>query len=430
MPASDGNQAILVIGAGVAGLSTALYLQRGGRAVTVVDPLPPAGGASFGNAGLISADTSVPIALPGMLRKVPGWLADPLGPLSVHPRYFPKALPWLLRWIEASRMPRVLAISDAMRALHRTVFDCWMELLGPSRFHDLVRPLGQVHVWETDEEEPDAALERRLRERQGIRSERLNADDIRQLFPGISRSVARGLLIPGNGFTVNPQRLVRTLGELLIEAGGTIVAERVMKIIPCEGGYTAMTNTGWRSSREVVVAAGAWSRRLLDPLGIRIPLETERGYHAMLPSPGLTPKMPITNKSRSFVVTPMEHGLRIAGTVEIAGLDAPPNEERARVLLAHIKAMFPDVDTREHRLWMGFRPSTPDSLPILGEAPGRPGLYLVMGHGHFGMTGGPPSGRIVSRLIMRKPPELDISPYAPTRFGRLVGGTTERTEAS
>src|SRR5829696_2921681 len=176
----------LVLGAGVAGLSTALYLQRAGRPVTVIDPLPPGGGASFGNAGLISADTSIPIALPGMLRKVPGWLKDRLGPLSVDPRYFPRALPWLLKWIEAGRMPRVLEISDAMRVLHRTTFDCWRELLGQTRFYDLVRPVGQVHVWETGVETPAAALERSLRERQGIRSELLAADDIRQLFPGIS----------------------------------------------------------------------------------------------------------------------------------------------------------------------------------------------------------------------------------------------------
>lgn len=409
----------LVIGAGVAGISTALYLQRAGCPVTVIDPLPAGGGASFGNAGLISADTSVPIALPGMLRKVPGWVMDRLGPLSVDPRYFPRALPWLLKWIEAGRMPRVLEISDGMRALHRTTFDCWRELLGQTRFYDLVRPVGQVHVWETGVETPAAALERSLRERQGIRSELLAADDIRQLFPGISRSIVRGMLIPGNGFTVNPQRLVGTLAELLVEAGGIIASEKAMKIIPREGGgYTVMTNTGWRTARQVVVAAGAWSRQLLDPVGVRIPLETERGYHAMLTAPGVSLKLPISNKSRAFGVTPMEHGLRVAGTVEIAGLDAPPNEGRAKVLLEHIRGMFPDVNTREHRFWMGYRPSTPDSLPILGEAPGRPGLYLALGHGHFGMTGGPPSGRIVSRLVLGQPPEIDVAPYSASRFRR------------
>jgi glycine/D-amino acid oxidase-like deaminating enzyme len=427
MTVTPSDQSISIIGAGVVGLSTALYLQRAGRSVTVIDSAQPASGASFGNAGLISADTSVPIALPGMLRKVPSWLMDRLGPLSVDPRYFPTALPWLLRWIEAGRMPRILQISDAMRSLHSQTFECWKELLGQSRYHDLVRPLGQVHVWETEQEMPGAALERSLRERQGIRSERLTADDLRQIFPGLSRAVTRGLLLPGNGYTVNPQRLVQTLAALLTEAGGTIVSERVMKIIPRErGGYTLMTNTGWHLSKELVVAAGAWSSQLLDPLGTHLPLETERGYHAMLTSPGITLKMPISNKTRAFGVTPMEHGLRVAGTVEIAGLNAPPNEERAKILLEHIKGMFPDVDTREHRMWMGFRPSTPDSLPILGEMPGRPGLYLALGHGHFGMTGGPPSGRIVSQLITGTPLAIDISPYAPTRFQRASAGVDRR----
>jgi glycine/D-amino acid oxidase-like deaminating enzyme len=417
----------LVIGAGVAGVCTALYLQRAGCSVTIIDPLPAGGGASFGNAGLISADTSVPIALPGMLRKVPGWITDPLGPLSVDPRYFPRALPWLLKWIEAGRMPRVLQISDAMRALHSATFDCWRELLGPTRFYDLVRPVGQVHVWETAAETPAAALERTLRERQGIRSELLGPDDIRQLFPGISRSIVRGMLIPGNGFTVNPQRLVSTVAESLLEAGGSIASEKAMKIIPREGGgYTVMTNTGWRAARHVVVAAGAWSRQLLEPLGVRIPLETERGYHAMLTAPGVALKLPISNKSRAFGVTPMEHGLRVAGTVEIAGLDAPPNEGRAKILLEHIRGMFPDVDTREHRFWMGYRPSTPDSLPILGEAPGRPGLYLALGHGHFGMTGGPPSGKIVSRLLLGQPLEMDVAPYSVGRFQRRGAMATRR----
>lgn len=429
IPVPNQNQQIIVIGAGVAGLCTALYLQRAGRSVTVVDPLPPAGGASFGNAGLLSPDTCVPIALPGMLRKVPGWLADPLGPLSVDPRYFPKALPWLLRWIEAGRMSRVLEISDAMRALHRTTFDCWKELLGQTLFHDLIRPIGQVHVWETETETPAAARERSLRERQGIRAERLTADELRQLFPGISRSVVRGMMIPGNGFTVNPQRLVATIAELFVQAGGTMAAEKAMKIIPLESrGYTVMTNTSWRPVEQVVVAAGAWSRQLLDPLGVRIPLETERGYHAMLTSPGIELRMPISNKSRSFGVTPMEHGLRVAGTVEIAGLDAPPNEGRARVLLEHIRGMFPDVDTREHRFWMGFRPSTPDSLPILGEAPGRKGLYLALGHGHFGMTGGPPSGKIVSDLVLGRAPMVDASRYGVDRFRRAGVGPGRRPE--
>jgi glycine/D-amino acid oxidase-like deaminating enzyme len=408
----------IVIGAGVAGLSTALYLQRAGVAVSVIDPLPPAGGASFGNAGLLSPDTAVPIALPGMLRKVPGWLINPLGPLSVTPRYFPQALPWLLRWIESGRLERVIAISDAMRALHRESLSCWQELLGPTLYGDLIRPLGQVQVWEGDGETANSGVERQVRERHGIKSEPLSADDLRQMFPGISREVTRGLLVPGNGHTVSPQRSVVALGDLFRKEGGTLINERAMKLIPRDGGgWMVMTNLANRSSEHVVVAMGAWSRQLLDPLGIKVALETERGYHAMLFDPEVMPALPISNKTRAFGVTPMEDGLRVAGTVEIAGLQAPPNEERAKVLVQHAKRMFPALRAEKVRYWMGFRPSTPDSLPILGPSAGRPGLHFVFGHGHFGMTGGPPSGRLVARLITGQAPGLDPAPYAAQRFG-------------
>jgi D-amino-acid dehydrogenase len=352
-----------------------------------------------------------------MLRKVPGWLTDPLGPLSVRPSYLPRALPWLLRWIESGRLSRVLAISDAMRALHRESLDCWQDLLGPALYRDLIRPAGHVQVWEGEADSANAAVERQVRERHGIRAEALTADDLRQMFPGIAREVTRGLLVPGNGFTVSPQRAVRTLGELFRQEGGELINERAMKLIPREGGgWMVMTNAANRSADHVVVATGAWSRRLLDPLGVKVALETERGYHAMLFAPEVMPALPISNKTRAFGVTPMEDGLRVAGTVEISGLDAPPNEERAKILVEHARRMFPALTGAQVRYWMGFRPSTPDSLPILGDAPGRPGLHLVFGHGHFGMTGGPPSGRLVARLMTGQPPGIDPTPYAAERF--------------
>jgi len=407
----------IVVGAGVAGMSTALYLRRAGLDVAVIDPLPPAGGASFGNAGLISPDTAVPIALPGMLPKVPRWLMDPLGPLSVRPSYFPRALPWLMRWVESGRAARVLAISDAMRALHGATLDCWQELLGPQLYRELFRPIGQVQVWEGNAEASNTKLEQEIRERHGIRTEALAVDDLRQMFPGIAREVSHGLLVPGNGFTVSPQRSVRTLGELFTHEGGALINERAMKLIPNEaGGWMVMTNTANRSANHVVIAAGAWSRQLLRPLGIKLPLEAERGYHAMLFNPEVVPALPISNKTRAFGMTPMEDGLRVAGTVEIAGLDAPPDEQRAKILVRHARQMFPGLSGRDVRYWMGFRPSTPDSLPILGPAAGRPGLHFAFGHGHFGMTGGPPSGRLVARMIVGERPATDPAPYAAQRF--------------
>jgi glycine/D-amino acid oxidase-like deaminating enzyme len=409
----------LIIGAGVVGLSTALYLQRDGMPVTVLDPLGPAGGASFGNAGMLSPDTAAPIAMPGMLRKVPGWLRDPLGPLAVRPSYFPRALPWLWQWVKAGRLDRVLAVSDAMRALHCETLVCWRELLGDALYHDLIRPSGQVHVWEGDDASPTEAIEQRIRDRHGIQATPLDADDLRQMFPGIARDIRRGLHVPGNGHTVSPQRIVATLGELLRLAGGTIITERAMKLIPREGGgYIVMTNRANRVADRLVVAAGAWSARLLAPLGIRVPLETERGYHAMLFAPSMQPAIPISSKSRAFFMTPMEDGLRIAGTVEIAGLDAPPDERRAMVLMDHARRLFPALEAGEVRTWMGFRPSTPDSLPILGPVAGHPGLHLAFGHGHFGMSGGPPSGRLLSRLITGAVPGINPAPYGAQRFSR------------
>lgn len=406
----------IVLGAGVAGLSTALYLQRSGNPVTVIDPLPPAGGTSYGNSGLISSDTAVPIALPGMLRKVPRWLASREGPLTVRPAYLPRLMPWLMRWVDASRMSRVLRISDAMRALHKNSLDCWRELLGPDHFSDLIRTVGQVRIWEG--EGAESQIEMAVAERHGIRAEALNADALRQIYPEISPSVSHGLLIPGNAFTVNPQRLVRTLGRLLVDAGGEIVAERALKVIPRGGadGFLIMTNIANRSVKRIVLATGAWSRELLDPLGIRVPLETERGYHAMMPSANLTLKIPMSIKNRGFGLTSMEEGLRAGGTVEFGGLLATPDERRAMLLVTHAKRIFPTLKTDEPRYWMGHRPSTPDSLPVLGEVPGRKGLWLAFGHGHFGMTAGPPSGRLVSQLINGEQPGIDPAPYACSRF--------------
>jgi len=408
---------IIVLGAGVAGLATALPLARAGRAVTVIDPLPPAGGSSFGNAGLLSPDTSLPVALPGMLRKVPGWLTDPLGPLVIRPSYLPRAMPWLLRWIRAGRMDRVLAISDAMRALHVSTFDAWRDLLGAGGFAEFVRQSGQVQVWDQAQETPAAAMERQLRDRQGIPTQVLGADDLRQMFPGIARHVSRGLLIPGNGNTVNPGRMVQRLGELFLAEGGQILAERALKLIPRGGGsWMVMTNIANHETDTLVVAGGAWSRSLLDPLGVRIPLETERGYHMFLPDANVIPRSPLLYKSRSFSITPMEGGLRAAGTVEIAGLEAAPNEQRAEQLFGLVRTLFPNLAGGKPRLWMGHRPSTPDSLPVLGSVLGHPGLHLCLGHGHFGMTGGPPSGKLVSDLILGVAPRIDAAPYSANRF--------------
>ena len=406
--------ATAVIGAGVAGLSAALYLQRSGHCVTVFDPMPPAGGASYGNAGLICNDIVVPVGLPGLLRKVPGWLADPEGPLVVRPSYFPKALPWLIKRVAASRLSRVLEISDAMQAMHRDSIACWRELLGEHSFDDLVRNVGYVRIWLGDAEL--SSIERTLYDRHAIPIQSLDARALRDLYPAIAPDFRRGMLLPGNAYTISPQRIVRTLGERLLAEGGAIVAERTLKIVREGNGWRLINNISNRIARRVVVAAGAWSRELLDPLGVRVALETERGYHAMLPSPNIQLPIPISYKDGGFAMASMETGLRAAGTVEIAGLHATPDERRAQILIGRVKRVFPTLAHGEPAYWMGHRPSTPDTLPIVGPVDRHPGLFLTLGHGHFGMTGGPPSGRLVAQIVNGEKPSIDPAPFSASRF--------------
>lgn len=407
--------AIAIVGAGIVGMSAALYLRRVGLAVMVIDPLPPGAGASYGNAGLLSVEACVPIAVPGMLKQVPRWLNDPLGPLAVRPSYLPQALPWLLRWIAAGRMERVEAASDALRALHVNALDRYGELLG-REFDDVIRVSGQVHVWESEEPLPSEAIYRSLWEKHGVVAEWLGSDELRQLVPELGHEIKRAVFLPKNGHTVNPRRLVGTLARLFVDAGGIVRAERVLKLVPEGSTWRVVTSSANHLVGKVVVSAGAWSQQLLRPLGIKLPLEAERGYHMMLRDASVVPRLPVLSRGRGFSITPMEEGLRLAGTVEIGGLDLPMNEERAYVLLRQAKVMLPALEADDYSIWMGFRPSFPDSLPVIDEAPGRAGLFLAFGHGHTGMTGGAPTGRLVKQLVTGEPPDVPLAPFSARRF--------------
>ncbi len=409
------GKSVIVIGAGVVGLHAALALLRKGFSVTVLEASRPAAGASYGNAGTL-VELAIPTAQPGMTQKIPGWLLNPNGPLVIRARRLPAALPWVTRyWLAASRR-QFFKTAQAAHALQRTTLTGWRAALGDRDYHRFVRETGQVHLWEGPGTLPPRSIETEVRKKLGIESEPLSAEDLRRLFPGISKIASFGIMLPSNSLSVNPGAMVQALADTFIAEGGKLALEAVHRLWPGESGnWSVMTNFGQHRADGIVMAAGIWSERLLRPMGLRIPLESERGYHAILPGSGLNLPMPIMNKSGYFGLCSLEDGLRVSGTVEIAGLDAAPDLGRAKGLAAHARRLFPDTGGEEI-YWMGHRPSLPDGLPMIGAVSRYPGLHLCFAHGHSGLTAAPESARLLADLMVGNAPAIDARPYDPARY--------------
>ncbi|GGG25929.1 NAD(P)/FAD-dependent oxidoreductase [Chelatococcus composti] len=402
---------VAVIGAGIVGLCSALFLQKQGQKVLLIDAQPPGTGASYGNGGMLSGMAFAPMSMPGMVWHVPRWLRDPLGPLAVSPGYLPKALPWLVKWLLASQMGTVRQASRANLALNEPCLSLYRELLGEELFARYIRVKGSLQIWESDTITVGQKIAAELRRELGQEAEEMTGDQLREFIPALSPKVRRGLYFPRNGHTVDPIGLTTSLAGLFVAAGGTILHEKVMKILPQEGGGgILMTNVANHTAPRIVIAGGAWSKALVEPLGTRLPLETERGYH-MIMEADADIACPIIHQDLGCGVTPMNEGLRFGGTVEIAGLERAPNEQRAKLFADKARRFFPDVVMREKRIWMGFRPSTPKSVPIIDALPNCPGIFVAVGHGHYGMIGGPATGRLVADLVLGRIPFVDREPY-------------------
>ncbi|WP_439577058.1 NAD(P)/FAD-dependent oxidoreductase [Elioraea sp.] len=407
----------VVLGAGIVGVLAALALQRRGFDVTMIDRDEPGRGCSYGNGGAISPDFCVPIALPGMLRRVPKWLFDREGPLVVRWRDLPASLPWLIRWIRAGRMDRVEAHARALRALHAPSYGRYRDILGP-RAAGLIEMTGQLYVWRSAAAGPTEALARRLRERHGVETHALAGDEIRQMDGALATGFTRGLFFPENGHTLNPLRLVQTLARQIEEGGGRVLRGEASDIVLENGRAVGVRCSGTTLAGDiVVVAAGIASTAFARALGDRVPLQAERGYHVMLPEPGIRPRIKISNRDHMFGLTPMEHGVRIAGTVEIARPDAPMDERRPRAMLEVAKRMYPGLSDRGAAFWMGCRPSTPDSLPVIDRAARARNVIYAFGHGHTGLTGAPVTGELVAALATGERPHIDPAPFRRDRFG-------------
>jgi D-amino-acid dehydrogenase len=411
-----------VIGAGMVGVCAALYLQRDGHKVFLVEPGVPGEGASFGNAGAFNASSVTPVAMPGVIRNVPKWLKDPLGPLSLRWTYLPSVLPYLIRFIRAGTEEKIHQQARALRPLVGATLSALQPLVKDAGAENLVHQRGHLYVYRSAESLAKDGLAWALRRENGVVVDEFDADELRQLEPALSRDYVRGLLVRENGHTSNPFGLVTALAEQFMRNGGAVIRARATGFRLDSGHLTAIqTDGGEIAADTAVVCAGAWSKPLAASLGDKVPLETERGYHLMIRDPEAMPSIPTADGDGKFVATPMDTGLRLAGTVELAGLTAPPDWRRARILLEQGRKMLPGLAAHhaEDRIsvWMGHRPSMPDSLPVLGRSRATPDVVYAFGHGHVGMTAAPMTGRLVADLVTGRPPSIDIAPFAPSRFG-------------
>ncbi|MBV8912042.1 MAG: FAD-binding oxidoreductase [Acetobacteraceae bacterium] len=414
MAATPPRNAVLVIGAGIVGLCCARALHRDGHQVTVIDRDPAGDKASFGNAGGLGVTEIVPASGPGVIWHVPRWLLDPLGPLSISPWHLPHLLPWLARFVRSGAPAEVERIAGALAALLARVYDDMVPLLSELGLGSALHRVGALWVYESEAGFARDAAAHALRRRHGIAVETISAGDARVLEPSLGEIVSHAVVTPQWSHVSDPKRIVDQLRGWLIAQGVGIRAEEAVGIDVDE----VITRSGERVRFDaLVVAAGAWSGRIVRWLGDKALIESERGYNATLPAPAVALSREVIFAERQFVATPLACGLRIGGAAEFAGLAAPARWRRADALLTLARRYLPGLETQGAVRWMGQRPTTPDSLPVLGRSPRREGVFYAFGHGHLGFTLGPTTGRIVADLIAARPPSIDLAPYRIARFG-------------
>ncbi|MFJ4154100.1 NAD(P)/FAD-dependent oxidoreductase [Pseudomonas sp. NPDC089752] len=378
---------IAVVGAGIVGVACALQLARQGRRVLLIDRQPPGHGASYGNAGHLATEQVFPIADLSILKRLPRMLLDPMGPLRLDWKYLPKALPWFTRLLLNLRPAPFQRSVAGIRALNEGSLGAWQRLLGSIGHSDLFKEDGSLLVFERAESRPALEALRARMQQQTVPVEFWSADAVRMAAPQLSPSLLGGLFFPRTGHFIDPYQVVCKLFEAARASGVRFVQAQVGGGRLNADGVQLSSDQGMFNARQVLISCGAHSAQLTAALtGKRVPLDTERGYHLMLPGEQQRLPFAVTSLERKFIMTPMAEGLRLAGTVEFAGLEAPPSMQRAWQLHRLSKGLFQhDLSAEGATPWMGFRPSLPDSLPVIDRVcDGR--VLLAFGHQHLGLT--------------------------------------------
>ncbi|MCJ8144396.1 FAD-dependent oxidoreductase [Ancylobacter sp. A5.8] len=411
------NEDVAIVGAGIVGLAIAHHLQNEGRRVRLIERGGVAEGASFGNAGAFAFSDIMPLASPGILRQAPKWLLDPLGPLAIPPTYLPRILPWLARFWRASQMDRFRQSITVQSALMRVASQAMELMVRDAGLSAKVRTDGNLQLYESEAELAAAQPGWEIRAAEGIPFQHVRGVRLAELQPGLSPRFIAGTFTPHWKTVDDPYHFALALFDQVMARGAAIEPGEVVRIEP--SGATVrlhLADGAHLTASRAVIAAGAWSRPLARQLGDAVPLETERGYNTTLPPGAFDLRRQLTFGGHGFVVTPLSTGIRVGGAVELGGLKLAPNYKRSAAMLAKAAAFLPGLNTEGGRQWMGFRPSLPDSLPVIGPSSASSRVLYAFGHGHLGLTQSAATGRLIADIIAGRTPPFDLSPLRANRF--------------
>src|SRR5580698_382851 len=410
---------VVVIGAGIIGTAIAFELQRRGRPAILVDRSEPGRGCSFGNMGSIAVTEFLPASRPAIWTQLPKWIFSAEGPVRLRLGYLPRLAPWLVRFLLAGRHSKLRALEDAGAALCARVYEDFMTLLSAAGLLDMLSTAGCLSLYATDAELYSDREHLEALRRYGIAHEHLDRAALEALEPAIGPRISRGVLFPENRTIADPYKLVLGLVDRFVGMGGRRETGNAVSFELTRDGTLSGVRLGdgrRLNASAVVVATGIDTPRLSKTLGEAIPLETERGYHTQIMDPGVTLNHSIIWPSRAFMVSPVAGGIRVGGTVELAGLDAPPDYRRAKMVVARAREALPGLQIRDTSEWMGHRPALPDTVPVIGPSAKVRGVFYATGHGHLGLTYAATTARLIGDLVTGRKPPLNLTPYRVDRF--------------
>lgn len=408
---------VVIVGAGIVGLATAHKLQQAGLRVTLVDRSGIALETSSGNAAALAFSDIIPMAGKGMLAKVPKWLMDPLGPLSIRPGYFPRILPWLIRYWQAGRPDRVDASIATQAGLMRIAEAEMAALVAACKLERMIIKDGSLELYESEAELAAAQWMWDRRKKAGIAFEHVRKERLSELQPGLSPVIVAATFVPSWQSVAEPYNFASAIGDHVLARGATFIKAEVTDIRPQEAGASLVLADGRTLAAQfVVLAAGAWSKPMAMALGDNVPLETERGYNTTLPPGAFDLKRQLIFGGHGFVVSALSTGIRVGGAVEFGGLSLPPNYQRSSAMLEKAARFMPGLKTHGGTQWMGYRPSLPDSLPVIGPSRASRHIIYAFGNGHLGLTQSAGTGKLVADLVTGETPQIDLAQFSAQRF--------------